>query len=68
MCRSLRSARRLYESVSDTRDPIVRAPASRSDPFPVADLTEHLAPTLVAQEAPAKITVHITRIGEKWQP
>jgi hypothetical protein len=32
----------------------------------VAHLTDRLAPTLVAQEDPVKITVYITRTGEKY--
>jgi hypothetical protein len=32
----------------------------------LADLSHHFTPTLVAQEEPAKITVYITRTGEKY--
>lgn len=35
-------------------------------PQQVAQLSGHLTPTLVAQEDPAKITVYITRTGEKY--
>jgi hypothetical protein len=35
-------------------------------PQSIAQLTNRLAPTLVAQEDPAKITVYITRTGERY--
>jgi hypothetical protein len=35
-------------------------------PQHATDLSRHLTATLVAQEDPAKITVYITRTGEKY--